>query len=402
MVSRPALVIALAFSAATLAVSPATAQRGPTLSKEERAALAAAETALTARNYPAASAAIAAAQSAARGADARYYAAVLQLRLARDTGNVTAQASAIDALIATGRPQGAELGTLYATQGAIAANAGNRERAETALTRALELTPSADTAISLARVKLDLRKNADAVALVARAIELRKAAGQPVPQAWYRRGATLATSNNLLPQAARFTRDLVAAYPSPENWRDAVLVWRDAAKPDAAGQLDSARLMRLAKALGGERDYLEAAQIFSAAKLSGESRSVLEEGVAGRMVDPTKPIFKEAIAAATRATATEKSRLATVQAGALAAATGAPALEAGDLLLGNANYTGAADLFRAALQKGGVDAATANIRLGTALALAGRKAEAEAAFRAVIGPRADLAALWLVWLGQRP
>jgi tetratricopeptide (TPR) repeat protein len=402
MVSRLPLVVALASAASALAAGPAAAQRtGPTFTREEYTALAAAEAALAARNYPAAAAAVAAAQAAARGSDARYHAAALQLRLGRDTGNLAAQASAVEALIASGRVQGAELGALYAVQGAAAANAGQRERADAALTRALELAPSAETAISLARVKLELRRNADAVALVGRAVDLRRAAGQPVPQAWLKRGATIATSADLWPQAVRFARELAAAYPSPENWRDAILVWRDAAKPDAAGQLDSARLMRLAKGLAGERDYLETAQIFASAGLMGESRSVLDEGVAARMIDPAKPTFKEAIAASVRGAAAEKARLAGLQTAAMAAATGSAALQAGDLFLGNANYAGAVDLFRAAIQKGGVDPAVANIRLGTALALAGRRAEADAAFAAVTGPRAELAALWRAWLAQR-
>jgi hypothetical protein len=36
-----------------------------------------------------------------------------------------------------------------------------------------------------------------------------------------------------------------------------------------------------------------------------------------------------------------------------------------------------------------------------ALALAGNRAEAEAAFKAVTGARAELASFWLTWLAQR-
>ena len=43
-----------------------------------------------------------------------------------------------------------------------------------------------------------------------------------------------------------------------------------------------------------------------------------------------------------------------------------------------------------------------NSRLGAALALAGRRPEAEAALRAVTGPRADLAGFWLTWLARGP
>jgi hypothetical protein len=68
---------------------------------------------------------------------------------------------------------------------------------------------------------------------------------------------------------------------------------------------------------------------------------------------------------------------------------------------GHGDYAKAADFYRLALQKGSVDANLANTRLGMSLAQAGRKAEAETAFRAVTGRRADLAGLWLLWLNQR-
>ena len=58
-------------------------------------------------------------------------------------------------------------------------------------------------------------------------------------------------------------------------------------------------------------------------------------------------------------------------------------------------------LYRTALQKGSVDANLVNTRLGLSLALAGQKAEAEAAFKAVTGPRAELANFYLLWLSQR-
>lgn len=408
-VSKLAMIAALSAAGGVITfAAPATAQRAaapavayPSVNRAEYQALQALEAALAARNYSAAAGALATAQATALSSDARYYLAGLQLRYARETGNAAAQASAIEALVATGRLSGADLAPIYAAQGAAAATAGKREPAEAAFTRALELAPSAEAAINLARIKLDLRKNAEAVSLLDRAVQLRKASGQPVPESWYRRGASLSTMNNLPGPALSFARQLVAAYPSPENWRDALLTYRDIAKPDAAGQLDAIRLLRLSRGMAGERDYLEAAQTFDTAGLAGESRSVLDEGVNTKMVDPAKAAFKEAIATATRKAAAEKAKLSTLQAGATAGATGAPALQAGDVFLGAGNYTAAADLFRTALLKGGVDAGVANTRLGTALALAGRKAEADAAFRAVTGPRAELAGLWLVWLGQR-
>jgi hypothetical protein len=401
--------VALAAGAAAMIAMPADAQKrgkkaayaGPSLSKEERTALAALETALAARDYAGANAALTSARSAARGSDARYYLSGLQLRLGRETNNQALQSAAIDALIASGRVTGAELGQLYAAQGALASFAGERRRADGAFMRAMELAPTPDTALALAQLKIDNRKDAEAVPLIERAIALRAATGQPVPESWYRRGITVATIAKLAPQALKLSREWVAAYPSPQNWRDAVLLYRDYAKPDQAGLLDATRLMRLTKGLAGERDYFEAAAAFSSANLPGESRSVFEEGVSGRMVDPAKATFKEAIAASAKNATAARAKLAALRTAAGAAATGAPALDAGDQHLSFGDYAAAADLYRAAATKGGVDPAVASTRLGISLALAGRRAEAEAAFRAVAGPRAELASLWLVWLGQR-
>jgi hypothetical protein len=52
-------------------------------------------------------------------------------------------------------------------------------------------------------------------------------------------------------------------------------------------------------------------------------------------------------------------------------------------------------------RRAGVDANLVNSRLGMALALGGRRAEAETAFKAVTGARASLASYWLLWLAQR-
>ncbi|OYU73307.1 MAG: hypothetical protein CFE32_21295, partial [Alphaproteobacteria bacterium PA3] len=60
-------------------------------------------------------------------------------------------------------------------------------------------------------------------------------------------------------------------------------------------------------------------------------------------------------------------------------------------------------LFRLAQKKGGIDADVVNTRLGIALARAGQKDAARAAFQAVNGAaRKDVAQFWLLWLDQTP
>ena len=77
------------------------------------------------------------------------------------------------------------------------------------------------------------------------------------------------------------------------------------------------------------------------------------------------------------------------------------ALKVADGYYGHGDYAKAADFYRLALEKGSIDANLANTRLGMALAMSGQRPAAEAAFKAVTGPRADLANFWLLWLSSR-
>jgi tetratricopeptide (TPR) repeat protein len=83
------------------------------------------------------------------------------------------------------------------------------------------------------------------------------------------------------------------------------------------------------------------------------------------------------------------------------ASAGRQARIAGDVLYGYGRYAEAADLYRVALTKSGEDANLVNTRLGASLAMAGQKAAAETALRAVTGTRAELAGLWMAWLNRR-
>jgi tetratricopeptide (TPR) repeat protein len=291
---------------------------------------------------------------------------------------------------------------LYKNLGALTLRTGQYKKADAALTRWAELAPSdPEPLLALAEARERLKRPQDAATLTERAIGLRQASGQPVPEGWYKRGLKHTFDASLAPQSFKIGRDLVATYPSPQNWRDTLLIYSDLAKPDAASKIDVMRLMRAAKALNGERDYLEFAQALSAAGLHGEAKEVLDEGVAAKMVDPAKATFKELIGTSRTRAAAGKAPLKSLETKALAAAAGEPALAAGDALLGYGEHVRAAALYRAAVQKGAAQADVANLRLGTALALGGQRAEAEAAFRSVTGPRAELASLWLAWLGQR-
>jgi len=72
-----------------------------------------------------------------------------------------------------------------------------------------------------------------------------------------------------------------------------------------------------------------------------------------------------------------------------------------DAYYGYGDYAKAAELYRAALGKSGVDKDLANLRLGMALARSGDKAGASSSLNAVGGNQADVARLWKVYIATR-
>jgi tetratricopeptide (TPR) repeat protein len=172
-------------------------------------------------------------------------------------------------------------------------------------------------------------------------------------------------------------------------------------QPDRPMLIDLYRFLRIQKALNGESDYYVLANALQQSGYPGEVKSVLDEAFATG-ISPSKPEFADLRSNSNRQIAEDKASLPAQEKSALAAASGTAVLKIADAYYGYGDYAKAATLYRAALQKGGVDANLVNTRLGLALAVAGQKAEAEAALKAVSGNRADLASYMLVWLQQRP
>jgi tetratricopeptide (TPR) repeat protein len=403
----------------TYAQQPLAAPRTLNVTRDEQVALYALQAAAAGPDRAAQDAALAAARNAASSNEARYAVAQSQIVIARARGDAQMLGQAVDALISSGLATSEEMPTLLANQAARAYQAAEYQRAERLIRRAVELDPNnAALLADHAQIRSqegqallrDTRRASEsraafteAVDLLQRAIQVQQATGRMVPQSWYLRALALANDTRLAPQATALGHGLVSTFPSPLNWRDALLTYRQlAAAGDSALDLDIRRLQRAAGALAGEKEYLETAQALRASS-PGEAKAVLDEGVSRGMLEASEAQVRAAITAATRPATTERTGLARLRTQATAATgTGAQARAAGDAHFGNGQYAAAAELYRAALQKGGEDTNLVNTRLGAALALAGQRAEAEAAFRSVTGPRADLAGFWLAWLARRP
>ena len=114
----------------------------------------------------------------------------------------------------------------------------------------------------------------------------------------------------------------------------------------------------------------------------------------------TSKALSEIKAIAAPKIAGDKAELPALDKKARAAADGKQALLTGDVYLGYGQYAQAADLYKVALQKGGVDANVANLHLGEALAQTGQKPDAAKALGAVTGANQPLAQYWTIWANK--
>jgi tetratricopeptide (TPR) repeat protein len=362
-------------------------------SRAEQTALAPLLTAVRASDWAAVTAALPAADAAAQGADAKYTIAQVRLRIGINTNDTAMQSRAIDDLIASGGAQPSEMAGLYRQQMQFARAAGDTAKVDRAMAQLTALNPN-DTSIIIneAIQKAAARDFAGAIAGYQRAIQITQTANQPVPQEWRRQLVALAY-NGHLPQVGAFMRELLTVAPTASNWHDALAI---NGAQNASVKLDAYRLMRVAGAMNSESDFIELSEAANDVHAFGEVQAVLQDGMTRRLIVRNATYAQERLTLATRRATEDRASLAESRRAALAG-NAAAALSMGDAYFGYGQYAEAAELYRAALQKG-TDAGIGNLRLGAALFQGGQRAQAEAAFRAVTGPGAELAQLWLLWL----
>ena len=396
--SAPPAVPTPAGNAAQAPAATQAAARTYNLSRAERAAFAPVVTAVNAHNWAVAQTALAAAAPAAQGADAKYLVGQLRLQIGVGTNNLQMESQAIDEMIASGGARPNELGPLYQNQADFATHAGDTAKAERAIAQLQAINPN-DPILLLRRAQLrEAAHDAPgAIAIYQQAIRAQQTAGQPIPVEWRQQMVGIAYRAHL-PQASSLMHDWLVAAPTPALWHDTIVIYAEQPTSDSALKLDAYRLARAAGAMSSEHDYVTLAQAAVDAHAIGEVKAVLDEGLSRNLITTNLAYARERLATVNPRIAEDRASLVTERRTALAGHAGTAALRLGDSFYGYGQYAEAAELYRAALQQGGVDANVVNTRLGASLAMAGQRAQAEAAFHAVTGPRAELAQLWLLWL----
>lgn len=426
-ISRVAFAAALMAGAAGLAMSPpAIAQKkkeekggAPALklSKDVQNAAAAAQTAIGAKDFATAATQLTTAQAAAKTDDDRYIIAALQLQAeavklqdARAANQQVSDAglkAPLEALIANPKTPAVDVAKYNYQLGIMAANAKDSAGAINYFQRAQQLGYNdPNLPLQMVKLKMDAGDVAGGAAELEKAIDAQTAAGQKPSEDLYKYAIAQTNKKRMGPQTAGWIKKWVVAYPTSQNWRDGIVTYgmtqQSAVTLDKGQKVDLYRLMRASKALADQYDYETYAQWTYDLGLPYETKAVLTEGKASGKIPASSASANDLMRVANQAIASEGS-LAPVEAKAKAGANGRIALNTGDAYMGMGNWAKAIELYRVALQKGGVDADTVNTHLGIALANSGDKAGAKAAFGEVkTAPRTDIASLWSVYLDNPP
>jgi tetratricopeptide (TPR) repeat protein len=404
--STTSLAIALALGATTAALvapQPALAkEKAPkapkiTMSEPVRKAMAEAQTALKANDTATAQAKIAEAKAASKTEDDRYVIGSVQYEVGKTTNNQALQAEAIDSMLQSGKVAAESQGQFYMALGQLSYVSKDYAKAEQAFEQALQRDPSnKDLYAQLAETKYQLKKPAEAVALIQRAADAAVASGQPIPKDWYGRGIQFGVGAKLADPVTKLTFSWLKSYPERTNWRDALVIYRDMHAVDADLDLDFMRLQRSVGALKGERDYAEYAEA-TYLKFPNEAKSVVDEGVAAGAINLAQSrSLKELSTIAAGRLSADKSSLKKT------AANGRAALGYADAYASYGDYASAIEMYDKAESLGGVDANTLKLRKGVALAKSGQKDAAKQVLATVTGPRADLAQYWILSIDSPP
>lgn len=407
LVSKTVLGLAIALgSVSMMAAVPAQAQKekkakAPSLklSKEFREAMAPVDAAHKAGNFAQVLTALDAAEGTATTPDEKFTLNQYRLDAGSKAQDVKAQTKALDEMLKTGLVPQEDVGKFQFFLGKFAIDAKDYAKAETALAAAASAGfASTDLYLTQASLYTSTNRAPQGLAILEKAVQTEKAAGKPVPEDWYKFGYSQAYKSKDGAAFAKWSSMLLQDYPTPENWRTALVSYRDTQNLGGKIELDLFRLMRATNSLSGEKDHYDYAYVANLQGFPGEATSALD------LLKAKGPITNAALNELYKETsgkvAADKSGLAAEETRANGMANGVLAAGTGNAFLGYGEYAKAAGLFRTALTKGGVDNDEVNMRLGIALAMQGQKDEAKKAFEAVKGQRTGLAQFWMAYLNK--
>lgn len=242
-------------------------------------------------------------------------------------------------------------------------------------------------------------QHAEALAALKAAVEARKASGQPVPEGWFKRANLIAYKNRLGPQAIEWSTLMVENDPTALNWLGAGQLVREFGQFTNQESLDLGRLLVRSGGMQNdpkyvEREYVEYIEAADPRRLPGEVLKITEMGVKAGVLKANDAFVADALAQAKGRIAADKASLPALDRDARAGKDGKSALAMADAYLSYDEPAKAEEMYKMAIEKGGIDKDRALTRLGIAQVDLDKFEEAKASFAQVTGARAPLARLW--------
>jgi tetratricopeptide (TPR) repeat protein len=314
-----------------------------------------------------------------------------------------------ETMLGSGKTKPEDTGRYYVVAFQLANELKQYDKARANLQKAIDLNYSgsnlttSDLQLNMAELFFTEERNEEGLKYLADVIAAKKAAGQPIEAKLYRRGVTVAYTNEIVPQVYDFVEGWVADYPTPENWRDAVNLTRNLNDFEGAVLLDLLRLGKKVGTLKEKNDYIFYVESADPRRLPQEVKAIIEDAYdTGVIPKGSDSWIEEQYKAASGLVAADKAALGTLERDANAAAAKLrTVMAAGDTFLSYGEYAKAAGFYEKSLTLADVDRDTSLTRLGIAQIGAGNIEAARAAFAQVSGLRAPIARLWTAYAEQQ-
>ncbi len=228
-------------------------------------------------------------------------------------------------------------------------------------------------------------------------ISTAEAKGQPAKEDWLKLvyAAENKAGNAAAEKAA--VEALVARYPKPEYW-NALLINAQKTIKGPKVQLEIYRIMLAAGVMQKTEEYMDMAQLSIQAGVPAEAEKVIQKGQAAKLLmeGPQKDRHLRLQNMALTQIKEKDAALAQQEADAKAAATGDADVQVGEVFASKGQTDKAIEAIQRGIKKGVKDKDDANLRLGVVYLSAGKRTEANNAFKAITpnSSSAQIARLW--------